>query len=96
VDQFQHGTKEMALVRQRRKCARCGRHIFDIGQQTRTGAKAGEGAQAHHMRSPLWGGVSDQANCVILCGSCHHWTTTGNYSYSVILGTPADYPHYNG
>ena len=96
-NEFAHMTKEAALARQRRKCAGCRTHIFALGEGGRTQHQYGEGAQAHHMRAVQWGGSSEAGNCVILCQSCHYSAHEGgNYRYSAVVGTPADYPHYNG
>ncbi len=88
----------MALLRQKNLCALCGKRIWSLGDAGRALHDYGEGARAHHMRNIKAGGTDALSNCVIICQSCHYTVHEGgNYRFgTVVVSTPADYPHFYG
>ena len=95
--EFSRPTQQMALARQRNRCAACGTRITQLGEAGRAGHRFGEGAQAHHVRHVKFGGTDTVHNCVILCQSCHYSVHEGgNYRFGTVQGRHSDYPHFNG
>lgn len=96
-NEFSVITQELALARQRNKCASCGVRIARLGEAGQAVHRFGESAQAHHMRPVKAGGTGAEDNCVVICQSCHYSVHEGgNYRYGTVVGTEADYPYYNG
>lgn len=48
-NEFQQFTKQLALKRQKNKCASCGTKLLYLGQIGQRDHKYGEGARAHHI-----------------------------------------------
>ncbi len=96
-NEFSKATQQLALARQRNRCAVCGKRIWRLGEEGRATHEYGEAARAHHIRHIKFGGTSAVSNCVIICESCHYTMHEGgNYRFGTVVFTPADYPHYNG
>ena len=96
-NEFSGSTRQLALARQRFRCASCGTHIFRLGDGGRAEHKYGEGAQAHHLRHIKLLGSDSVDNCVILCQSCHYSAHEGgNYRFGTVVGHESDYPHFRG
>ena len=96
-NEFSRPTQQMALARQKHRCASCGTRITALGEAGRAAHRFGEGAQAHHVRHVKLGGTDAAHNCVILCGSCHYSAHEGgNYRFGTVVGRQSDYPHFNG
>ncbi|MFC1888748.1 HNH endonuclease [Thermodesulfobacteriota bacterium] len=94
-NEFSRFTKQLALTRQKHRCASCGTHISRLGESGRTQHRYGEGAQAHHLRHIKFGGTDSINNCVILCQSCHYSVHEGgNYRFGTVVGRESDYPHF--
>jgi 5-methylcytosine-specific restriction endonuclease McrA len=95
--EFSRETQELALRRQQGLCASCGTPISAIGKAGQAAHKFGEAAQAHHIKHVKLGGTNDLANCAVLCWSCHYSVHEGgNFRFGLIVGTPIDFPYYNG
>jgi 5-methylcytosine-specific restriction endonuclease McrA len=96
-NEFSERTKQLALTRQKFRCASCGASITALGLGGRSAHRFGEGAHAHHVRHVKLGGTASVDNCVILCQSCHYSVHEGgNYRFGTLIGRPSDYPHYRG
>ena len=98
-NEFDTKTKEMALARQKNRCASCGTPISALGYKGINNHQFGEQAEAHHMRHVQQGGTNNLNNCVILCKSCHYSAHEGgNYrnKASYLTSTEEDYPHFYG
>ncbi|MGH8533013.1 MAG: HNH endonuclease [Gammaproteobacteria bacterium] len=96
-NEFSRPTEQLALARQRFRCASCGTHISRLGDAGRVEHRYGEGAQAHHLRHIKFGGSDALDNCVILCESCHYSAHEGgNYRFGTVVGRESDYPHFRG
>ena len=96
-NEFPRGTQELALVRQKRKCATCGTTISAVGNAGRADHRFGEGAQAHHMTHIKFGGTDSVQNCVIICQACHYSAHEGgNYRFGTVVGKRSDFPYFNG
>ncbi len=96
-NEFSAGTKQLALTRQKFRCASCGASITALGLAGSSTHCFGEGAHAHHMRHLKFGGTASVDNCVILCESCHYSVHEGgNYRFGTVIGRQSDYPHYRG
>src|SRR4030042_5448346 len=97
VNEFSRHTQEMALVRQKNRCASCGETIVALGQKGREKHRFGEGARAHHIQHLKLRGSNSVDNCVILCESCHYsGHEGGNYRLGTIMGARDDFPYFNG
>ena len=98
-----------ALGRQGFVCASCGERIVDLGDEGRQHHKYGEGARGHHLIPHKMHGPLTEANCVVLCQSCHtsaHGNNTRDISFyadlmrqklpmdQMIQKVAAMYPHY--
>ena len=95
--EFSRPTQQLALVRQKNKCASCGTQIFALGLVAKARHRFGEGAQAHHLNHIKLGGTEALENCVILCQSCHYSIHEGgNYRLGTVVGRKSDFPHYSG
>ena len=96
-NEFLPSTQQLALGRQKNKCASCGTRITALGNAGHTGHKFGEGAQAHHIRHVKHGGLGTVENCVILCQSCHYSAHEGgNFRFGQVVGQAKDYPYFQG
>lgn len=96
-NEFSRPTQELALSRQRYRCASCGTRISRLGNAGRPAHRYGEGAQAHHLRHIKFGGSDSANNCVILCNSCHYCVHEGgNYRLGTVVGRESDFPHFRG
>lgn len=98
-NEFQQFTKQLALKRQKNKCASCGTKIFFLGQIGQSFHKYGEGARAHHMRHCQQGGDNSMSNCVVLCHSCHYSVHEGGrYRNSLVylISHSSDYKYFKG
>jgi len=96
-NEFSRPTQQLALARQKHRCAACGTHIYHLGEAGRAEHRFGEGARAHHMRHVKFGGTDSLDNCVILCQSCHYSVHEGgNYRFGIVEGSQSDYPHFYG
>ena len=94
---FKRNTKELALRRQNNLCASCGTEILALGKAGRASHKYGEHAEAHHIKHVKFGGSNDLDNCVVICQSCHYSAHEGgDYRFGTVVGTPADFPYYQG
>ena len=94
---FSTATKELALVRQKKRCACCGTQIASLGDKGLAEHRYGEGARAHHIRHIKIGGSDSVRNCVIICASCHYSAHEGgNYRNGIIIGRVKDFPYYYG
>lgn len=94
-NEFPRATQEMALSRQRYRCASCGTRITALGNAGRETHAYGEGAQAHHMQPIRLGGLASLDNCVILCQACHYTAHEGgNYGSGTVVSTEKDYPYF--
>jgi len=94
---FSKSTQQLALARQKFRCASCGTEIARLGEAGRAEHKNGESAQAHHVRHVKFGGSDALDNCVILCQSCHYSVHEGgNYRFGTVIGETSDYPHFYG
>ena len=89
--------QELALDRQKFRCASCGSKILRLGESGRASHFYGEGAQAHHRRHVKLGGTDCLSNCVILCWSCHYSAHEGGrYRSGRVVGRIADFPYFRG
>src|SRR5206468_3835953 len=70
--EFPLPTQQLALVRQRNRCASCGTKISALGEAGKATHRFGEGSQAHHINHIKFGGTEALDNCVVLCRSCHY------------------------
>ena len=96
-NEFSRATQQVALARQRYRCASCGTHISRLGDAGRTEHRYGEGAQAHHIQHIKTEGSDSVDNCAIVCQSCHYSAHEGgNYRYGKVVGSERDYPHFRG
>ncbi|HSB13597.1 MAG TPA: HNH endonuclease signature motif containing protein [Bryobacteraceae bacterium] len=96
-NEFSLATQQLALARQKFRCASCGTHISGLGQAGRADHRYGEGAQAHHVRHVKLGGRDSLDNCVILCQACHYSAHEGgNYRFGTVTGRETDYPYFRG
>lgn len=96
-NEFSPLTKQLALARQRNRCASCGTLISRLGEAGRAEHRYRQGAQAHHVRHVKFGGSDSVDNCVILCQSCHYSVHEGgNYRFGTVVGRESDYPHFRG
>ena len=96
-NEFSPATQQLALARQRFRCASCGTQIAGLGESGRAIHAFGESAQAHHMLPIRMGGRDAVDNCVILCGSCHYSAHEGgNYRGGSVAGRKTDFPHFSG
>ena len=96
-NEFDRPTMELALARQKHRCATCGTTIHSLGESGRTDHRFGEAAHAHHIRHVKIGGDNSLQNCVIICQSCHYSVHEGgNYKHGTVQGNARDFPHYNG
>ena len=96
-EEFTQATKQVALTRQKNRCASCGETIISLGQSGQKSHKYGEGAHAHHLRHIQQDGTKTSSNCVILCESCHYYVHKGgNYRSKAVIASVSDYPFYNG
>jgi 5-methylcytosine-specific restriction endonuclease McrA len=97
AEKFSRTTQQLALARQKCRCASCGTQISCLGESGRSVHQYGEGAQAHHIRHVKFGGSNIVDNCVILCQSCHYSAHEGgNYRFGTVVGSEKDYPHFHG
>ena len=97
ANEFLLSTKQLALTRQKNKCASCGTPIVALGNAGRTEHRFGEGAQAHHIRHVKFDGSASVDNCVILCQSCHYSAHEGgNFRFGQVGGSGKDYPYLRG
>ena len=96
-NEFSRATQQVALARQRYRCASCGTHISRLGDAGRMEHRYGEGAQAHHIQHVKLEGTDSVDNCVIICQSCHYSAHEGgNYRFGTVVGRESDYPHFRG
>ncbi|HLG17541.1 MAG TPA: HNH endonuclease [Blastocatellia bacterium] len=96
-NEFSRATQQLALVRQKYRCASCGTHIFRLGDAGRAEHQYGEGARAHHIQHVKFEGPKFVDNCVILCESCHYSAHEGgNYRRGTVVGSKSDFPHFDG
>jgi 5-methylcytosine-specific restriction endonuclease McrA len=96
-NEFSPATQQLALNRQKNRCASCGARIVALGNAARCVHRFGEGAQAHHIRHVKQGGLASIDNCVILCQSCHYSAHEGgNFRFGLASGRPKDYPYLQG
>ena len=97
LNEFSRVTQQVALARQRYRCASCGTHISRLGDAGRAQHRYGEGAQAHHIEHVKLGGTDAVDNCVIICQSCHYSAHEGgDYRFGTVVGRESDYPHFRG
>ena len=68
---FPRPVQEMALSRQRSRCASCGTRISGLGRSGAEQHKFGEGVEAHHVIPNKLGGPLTVENCVVICRACH-------------------------
>lgn len=95
--EFPTSIQNLALVRQKFRCASCGTSITRLGNAGASDHKYGEGAHAHHVRHVKFGGTAALDNCVILCWACHYSAHEGgNYRHGSVVGKSDDYPHFRG
>jgi len=95
--EFSIATKQLALVRQKFRCASCGERIVGLDIESRQQHKFGESAHAHHILHIKFGGTNSVENCAILCSSCHYSAHEGgNYRRGTVVACPEDFPHLNG
>jgi len=96
-NEFSVATQQLALARQKFRCASCGAHISALGRAGRAEHRYGEAAQAHHMRHVKLGGQASVDNGVILCEACHYSAHEGgNYRLGTVAGRKGDYPYFHG
>ena len=96
-NEFSPSTQQLALARQKFRCASCGTRISGLGLAGRADHRYGEGAQAHHRRHVKFGGSDSLDNCVILCQACHYSAHEGgNYRFGTVIGRKSDYPYFRG
>ncbi len=96
-EEFSPGTQQLALVRQKRRCASCGSRITRLGEAGRPQHRFGEIAHAHHVLHAKFGGLNTLDNCVIICQACHYSVHEGgNYQHGTVVGRQVDFPHFNG
>jgi 5-methylcytosine-specific restriction endonuclease McrA len=96
-NEFSTATQQLALARQRFRCASCGTRITQVGNAGRATHQFGEGTQAHHVRHVKFGGTASLDNCAILCSSCHYSVHEGgNYRFGKVVGKQSDFPHFYG
>jgi len=94
-NEFTRPTMELALVRQRYRCAACGTRIHSLGELGRKDHRFGEAVHAHHVLHIKLGGDNSLRNCVIICQACHYNAHEGgNYRYGTVRGEVKDFPHY--
>jgi 5-methylcytosine-specific restriction endonuclease McrA len=97
AEEFSKGTQQLALVRQKFRCASCGTRVSRLGEPGRVQHTYGEIAHAHHVRHIKRGGTNSLENCVIICQACHYSAHEGgNYRHGTVLGRREDFPHFNG
>jgi 5-methylcytosine-specific restriction endonuclease McrA len=97
TNEFSETTQQLALSRQRFRCASCGADIAEIGNGGRSSHRFGEGAHGHHVTHVKLGGSSAVENCVVLCQSCHYNAHEGgNYRWGTVQGTEKDFPFFRG
>ena len=60
LNEFSRVTQQVALARQRYRCASCGTHISRLGDAGRAEHRFGEGAQAHHIQHVEFGGSNSR------------------------------------
>jgi len=97
LNEFSDATQQMALARQKFRCASCGTRVTQLGNAGRVAHQYSEGAQAHHVRHVKFGGGASVANCAILCSSCHYAAHEGgNYRFGTVIGKQSDFPHFEG
>lgn len=96
-NEFSQSTRQLALVRQRFRCASCGTQISNLAEEGRSKHRFGEVAHAHHVRHIKFGGSDSVDNCVVLCQACHYSAHEGgNYRFGTVVGSDSDYPHLRG
>jgi len=107
---FSQTTQQLALVRQKFRCASCGEPISRIGEAGQADHRHWERAEAHHLIPNKKGGPVTIDNCVVLCRTCHYsahqgglWRDISIYDDIAKPPTTADiakiaalYPHYRG
>jgi 5-methylcytosine-specific restriction endonuclease McrA len=107
---FRETTQRRALARQGFVCGSCGERIVDVGEKGRQHHSFKEGARGHHIiPHAKMHGPTTEANCVVLCESCHlsaHGNNTQDVSFysdlrkqelpmdEMIQKVAAMYPHY--
>jgi 5-methylcytosine-specific restriction endonuclease McrA len=97
ANEFSVTTKQVALERQKFRCAMCGERIAALGHAGQAAHRFGEGAHAHHMRHVKLGGTRELDNCVILCWSCHYSAHEGGDYWRIEIESAAgDYEFFNG
>ncbi len=95
--EFSRATQQLALARQKHRCASCGTYILALGSAGQDSHRFGEGAQAHHIRHIKLGGRDALDNCVVICQSCHYSAHEGgNYRGGTVRGNKTDFPYFNG
>lgn len=96
-NEFPVATQQLALMRQKYRCASCGTPISHLGDAGRGNHSYGEGAQAHHVLHVKFGGTASLSNCVVICWSCHYSAHEGgNYRWGTVIGKESDYPYFRG
>jgi len=96
-NEFTPAIQQLALTRQRNRCASCGTTIFSLGKAGQARHAFGEIAHAHHVRHIKLCGNNSLDNCVILCWSCHYSVHEGgNYRWGKVMGEKTDYRYFNG
>jgi 5-methylcytosine-specific restriction endonuclease McrA len=95
--EFTPKTKELALARQKFRCASCGERITKLGEAGRSHHTFGEIGHAHHVDHAKSGGANSLDNCVVLCQSCHYSAHEGGrYRHGTVIGRRSDFPHFDG
>lgn len=94
---FSSATKQLALNRQKNRCAVCGERIISLGESGKEEHRFGEAANAHHATPIKSGGTKESDNCVIICRSCHYSIHEGgNYRHGTVEYKAEEFPYYNG
>lgn len=94
-NEFSRRVQQLALARQKQRCALCGTPISSLGDAGKADHQYGEGARAHHRRHIKLGGLASVDNCVIICESCHYSVHEGgNYRLGTVVGEEEDYPTF--
>ncbi|MGO9413427.1 MAG: HNH endonuclease [Spirochaetia bacterium] len=107
---FPTPVQQLALVRQKFRCASCGTHISAVGEAGTGVHRFGERAEGHHVIPHKMGGPITVENCVVVCRACHssahqggRWRDISIYADTANLSMPqkiakiaAGYPHYRG